>query len=48
MMSCVNSGVLGPVLGIMGSLQAVAVLRLLLDMPLVHGRLQRYDGKMDQ
>lgn len=48
LMNCANSGVLGPVLGAMGSLQAVAVLRLLLGLPLAHGRLQRYDGKLDQ
>jgi molybdopterin/thiamine biosynthesis adenylyltransferase len=44
LMNCGNSGVVGPVLGAMGSLQAIAALRMLLGKPVSHGRLQRYDG----
>ena len=48
MMNCANSGVVGPVLGIMGSLQATTVIRLLLGYFEQHGEMTRYDGKRGQ
>ena len=45
MMNCGNSGVVGPVLGTMGSLQATTVIRMLLGYFAQHGEMQRYDGK---
>ena len=45
MMSCGNSGVVGPILGTMGSLQATTVMRMLLGYFAQHGEMQRYDGK---
>jgi molybdopterin/thiamine biosynthesis adenylyltransferase len=48
MMNCANSGVVGPVLGVMGSMQAITVMRTLLGVALQHGEVQRYDGKRGQ
>ncbi|MDA0796375.1 MAG: HesA/MoeB/ThiF family protein [Proteobacteria bacterium] len=48
MMNCANSGVVGPVLGIMGSMQATTVIRLLLGYFKQHGEMTRYDGKRGQ
>ena len=48
MMNYANSGVVGPVLGVMGSMQAIAVMRTLLGFSLQHGEVQRYDGKRGQ
>ena len=48
LMNCSNSGVVGPVLGAMGSLQATTVIRLLLGYFKQHGQVQRYDGKAGQ
>ena len=45
LLSCSNSGVVGPVLGAMGSLQATTVIRMLLGFFQQHGEMQRYDGK---
>jgi sulfur carrier protein ThiS adenylyltransferase len=45
MQNCSNSGVVGPVLGAMGSLQATTVMRMLLGYFQQHGEMQRYDGK---
>ena len=45
MQNCSNSGVVGPVLGAMGSLQATTVMRMLLGFFAQHGEMQRYDGK---
>jgi len=45
MMNCGNSGVVGPVLGALGSLQATTVMRMLLGYFAQHGEMQRYDGK---
>ena len=45
MLNCSNSGVVGPVLGTMGSLQATTVIRMLLGFFQQHGEMQRYDGK---
>ena len=45
MQNCSNSGVVGPVLGAMGSLQATTVIRMLLGYFAQHGEMQRYDGK---
>ena len=47
-MNCGNSGVIGPVLGAMGSLQATTVIRILLGYFKQHGQVQRYDGKNGQ
>ena len=47
-MNCGNSGVVGPVLGAMGSLQATTVIRMLLGYFQQHGQVQRYDGKTGQ
>ena len=47
-MNCGNSGVVGPVLGAMGSLQATTVIRILLGYFKQHGQVQRYDGKSGQ
>ena len=47
-MNCGNSGVVGPVLGAMGSLQATTVIRILLGFFQQHGQVQRYDGKAGQ
>ncbi len=44
--SCATTGVIGPVLGIMGSMQAVEAVRLLVSGSCsVFGQLRRYDGK---
>jgi len=48
MMNCGNAGVVGPVLGAMGSLQATTVIRVLLGYFQQHGQVQRYDGKAGQ
>lgn len=45
LLNCSNSGVVGPVLGAMGSLQATTVIRMLLGLFQQHGEMQRYDGK---
>ncbi len=45
LLNCSNSGVVGPVLGAMGSLQAITVIRMLLGFFQQHGQMQRYDGK---
>ena len=45
MQNCSNAGVVGPVLGAMGSLQATTVIRMLLGFFQQHGEMQRYDGK---
>jgi molybdopterin/thiamine biosynthesis adenylyltransferase len=45
---CTNAGVVGPVLGVMGSLQATTVVRILLGWFDQHGQIQRYDGKSGQ
>ena len=42
---CGNNGVVGSVLGTMGSCQATAVIRMLLGYFQQHGEIQRYDGK---
>ena len=48
MMNCGNAGVVGPVLGAMGSLQATTVIRVLLGYFQQHGQVQRHDGKAGQ
>lgn len=45
LLNCSNSGVVGPVLGAMGSLQATTVIRMVLGFFQQHGEMQRYDGK---
>ena len=44
LLNCGNAGVVGPVLGALGSLQATTALRILLNKRVVHGDVQRYDG----
>jgi len=43
--TCANSGVIGPVLGTMGSMQAAAAIGALLGRALDHGKMQRYDAR---
>lgn len=45
MMNCASAGVVGPILGAMGSLQATTAIRMLLGYFAQHGEMQRYDGK---
>ena len=45
LLTCANSGVVGPVLGTMGSLQATTAISMLLGFFKQHGEIQRYDGK---
>mgnify|MGYP001272553415 FL=1 len=45
LLTCANAGVVGPVLGAMGSLQAITAIRILLGLFKQHGEIQRYDGK---
>jgi molybdopterin/thiamine biosynthesis adenylyltransferase len=45
LLNCANSGVVGPVLGAMGSLQATTAIRMLLGLFRQHAEVQRYDGK---
>lgn len=42
--TCRESGVIGPLAGIIGSMQALEVIRLLLGKPALAGRLAIYDG----
>ena len=42
--NCSNAGVIGPVLGVIGSMQAITVLHMLLGQFKRHGQLQRYDA----
>lgn len=44
-LDCANSGVVGPVLGAMGSLQAIMVIQLLLGRFKQYGEMQRYNAK---
>ncbi len=46
--NCDSAGVLGPVLGTMGSMQATTVIRMVLGYFDQHGVIQRYDGKRGQ
>ncbi|MDG0972463.1 MAG: HesA/MoeB/ThiF family protein [Porticoccaceae bacterium] len=43
--NCANAGVVGPVLGTIGSLQATMAMRMLLGFFDSHGEVLRYDGK---
>ncbi|MCB2055045.1 MAG: HesA/MoeB/ThiF family protein [Geminicoccaceae bacterium] len=42
--TCAQGGVLGPVAGVVGTLQAVEVIKACLDMPSLSGRLVHYDA----
>lgn len=46
--NCANTGIIGPVLGAMGSLQALAAIKYLLGFPVDHAVMQRHDGRRDQ
>lgn len=43
-MNCANSGVVGPVLGVIASLQALNAIKLIVGLPVAHGQLQLFDG----
>lgn len=43
-MNCANSGVVGPVLGVIASLQALSAIKLIVGLPVAHGQLQLFDG----
>ena len=45
---CDTQGVVGPVLGVIGSQQATMAMAMLLGYGHPHGQLQRYDGKAGQ
>jgi molybdopterin/thiamine biosynthesis adenylyltransferase len=42
--TCRDSGIAGPLAGVMGSMQALEVLRMALGMPALLGKLLRFDG----
>lgn len=42
--TCVTAGVLGPVVGTMGSLQALEAIKLLVGLPTLENTLQMWDG----
>lgn len=46
--NCRNSGILGPVVGVMGTLQALEAVKLLTGMPVVSGKLQLFDARQHQ
>lgn len=46
--TCSTTGVLAPVAGIIGSMQATEALKILLDLPTLSGRLQILDAKYMQ
>jgi len=46
--SCTNTGVLAPVAGVIGSLQATEALKLLVGLPCLTGRLLIFDAKYMQ
>ena len=43
-LNCANSGVLGPILGVIASMQALTAIKLLLGLPAQAGQLQLFDG----
>ncbi|GGA88318.1 molybdopterin-synthase adenylyltransferase MoeB [Neiella marina] len=43
-LNCANSGVIGPVLGVIASLQALAAIKLLLGLPVDTAKLQLFDA----
>ncbi len=48
-LNCSTSGVVGPVLGVLGSLQALEAIKLLLGLPSgIEGQLKIFDGKHHQ
>lgn len=46
--NCTETGVISPLCGIIGSMQALDVLKIALDMPALTNHLLRYDGKTHQ
>ncbi|MBJ3816371.1 HesA/MoeB/ThiF family protein [Shimwellia pseudoproteus] len=46
--NCRTAGVLGPVVGVMGTLQALEALKLLCGMPVASGHLQLFDARQHQ
>lgn len=47
-LNCANSGVLGPVLGIIASMQALAAIKLVVGLPVEASKLQLFDGLHNQ
>ncbi|MCM2681078.1 HesA/MoeB/ThiF family protein [Echinimonas agarilytica] len=43
-LNCANSGVLGPVLGVIASLQALSALKLLMGLPVETAKIKLFDG----
>ncbi|MGK9175666.1 HesA/MoeB/ThiF family protein [Yokenella regensburgei] len=43
--NCRTAGVLGPVVGVMGTLQALEAIKLLSGMPSLHGELRLFDAR---
>ncbi len=46
--TCSTNGVLSPVVGIIGSIQSTEVIKVILDLPTLHGRLLLLDAKYMQ
>lgn len=46
--NCRTAGIAGPVVGVMGTLQALEAVKLLSDMPVPGGELRLFDGKTSQ
>jgi molybdopterin/thiamine biosynthesis adenylyltransferase len=42
---CRETGVIGPLCGVMGALQALEVMKMILGLPTLSGQLLRYDGR---
>lgn len=43
-LNCANSGVLGPILGVIASMQALTAIKLIVGLPAQAGQLQLFDG----
>lgn len=46
--TCRESGIIGPLAGVVGSMQALEVARMILGMPALLGKLAVFDGKTNQ
>ncbi len=47
-LSCSESGVISPLVGIIGSMQALEAVKLIMEQPTLHGRLMVFDGLYTQ
>ncbi|MBW8192242.1 HesA/MoeB/ThiF family protein [Neiella marina] len=47
-LNCANSGVLGPVLGVIASMQALAAIKLIVGLPVTTAKLELFDGLHSQ